>query len=236
MKKLVGLVILGVLGFYLVWPAWSGYRIWSALESQDAALLESKIDFPSVRESLKPAVTGEVEKQFDAEAKKLGGGLPIGELKKQVLPKIVDAAVASIVTPANILRIYREGGDVGATVARIMKDEMGKTGGLPGLGGVGAVLGGAGGLAGMAGQLGIPGMGGAKQSETQPAPEPKSQPAPAGDKPKYGFANIKRFGLAGPLGIDLGVAKDAAKSGPDISVGMSFTGLDWKLTRLIPSL
>lgn len=251
MKKIIALVVLAVFGFYVAWPAWSGYRIWNALESQDASTLEGKIDFASVRESLRPAVSGEVDKQFDAQSKQLGGGLPLGDIKKQILPKMVDGVLATIVTPANILRIYREGGDVAGSVTKIMGEQMGKAGGIPGLGNLpglgGGSSGGGGGLGGLgavlggaSGQLGIPGLGGAKPAEAPPAapaPQPKTATAaPSGAKPSYGLGNIKRFGFAGPLGLELGVAKDAAKSGPDLTAGMAFTGFDWKLTRLVPTL
>jgi Protein of unknown function (DUF2939) len=247
MKKLLALVVLALIGFYVAWPAWSGYRIWNALESQDAGVLEGKIDFASVRESLRPTVTSEVEKQFDAQSKQLGGGLPLGDLKNQILPKLVDGTLATIVTPANILRIYREGGNVSGTVTKIMSEQMGKAGGLPGLGsqpGLGGSGGGSGGLGGLGnvlggatGQFGLPGLGGSKPAEPQAAPAPKEASAPSsGAKPSYGLSNIKRFGFAGPLGLELGVAKDAAKAGPDLTAGMTFTGFDWKLTRLVPTL
>ncbi len=254
MKKLIALIVMGLLGFYIAWPAWSGYRIWNALESQDASTLEAKIDFTSVRESLRPGVASEVNKQFDAQSQQLGGGLALGDIKKQIMPEIVDSVLATIVTPANILRIYRDGGDVAGSVAKIMSEQMSKTGGIPGLGnlpgigggsssggsgapgaqgGLGSVLGGAG------GPLGIPGLGGAKPAETPTAPAPATKTAtatPSRAKTSYGIGNIKRVGFAGPLGLELGVAKDAAKSGPDLTAGMAFSGLDWKLTRLVPNL
>ncbi len=251
MKKLISLAILALLGFYVAWPAWSSYRIYSALENQDAGALDGKIDFVSVRASLRPAVATEVEKQFDAQTKQLGGGLPIGDVKKQILPKFIDATLDTIVTPANILRIYREGGDVAGTVTKIMGEQLGKSGGIPGLGGLpglggsgssggsapgglGSVLGG---LGNTTGQFGVPGLGGTKPADPQPQATPKSSGvAQSSVKPSYGLSNIKRFGFSGPLGLELGVAKDAGKAGPDVTAGMTFTGMDWKLTRLVPSL
>ena len=52
----------------------------------------------------------------------------------------------------------------------------------------------------------------------------------------YGLANLKRFAFAGPLGFDVGVAKDPTASEPDLTAGMNFTGLDWKLTRIVPRI
>ena len=92
----------------------------------------------------------------------------------------------------------------------------------------------------MLGQLNIPGLGGAKPADAAPAAAPApavttSAPA-AAQKTKFGLSNVKRFGFAGPLGFELGVARDAAKSGPDLTAGLAFTGMDWKLTRLVPTL
>ncbi len=246
MKKLLALVVLALLGFYVAWPAYSGYQIANALQTQDAALLARKIDFESVRASLRPVVAGEVDRQFATQAGGAGGPL-VEQLKKDLVPKLVDGTLAAIVTPANILRIYTEGGDIKQSVAKIMAEQMSKSGGLPGmpnlggsgLGGLsgGGALGGLGGLAGAAEKLGIdPGkmLGGRKADA--PA-TPSSAPAQvAGGKPSYGISNIKRFGFAGPLGMEIGVSKDAAASAPDLTAGLSFTGFDWKLTSLVPRI
>jgi hypothetical protein len=253
MKKLIGLVLLGLIGFYGLWPAYSGYQINTALQASDAALLERKIDFASVRQSLRPAVTEEVSRQFDAAGKDNGlGGLLGGELKKQLLPQLVEAAVNAIVTPANVIRIYAEGGDLKSTIDKIMREKMpqgagvqmpavpsaGSTGGLAG--GM-ATPGGLGQLGDLAGKMGIDpnkvtgGLGAAAPTAAT-APKPAAQPAATTAKTTYGLANIKRLALAGPLGFEVGVAKDAAASKPDVTAGMSFTGMDWKLTKLVPNL
>ncbi len=40
MRKLVLLIVLGLVGFYGLWPAWTGYRVRQAFETDDPALLE----------------------------------------------------------------------------------------------------------------------------------------------------------------------------------------------------
>lgn len=244
MKKLIALIAFAVFGFYVAWPAWSGYRIYSALESEDTAALQGKIDFDSVRASLRPAVTKEAEKQFDGQLQKLGGGVPLGDLKSQLLPKLVDATLATIVTPANIVRIYREKGDIAASVNRIMTEQLQKSGTIPGLGNLPGVGGGAGsgglgglgnvlgGLSGSSGQFGIPALGGVRSAEPAKTPAPATPSA----KTSFGLSNIKRLALTGPLGLEFGVAKDAAKAGPDVTASLRFTGLDWKLVSLVPTL
>ena len=52
----------------------------------------------------------------------------------------------------------------------------------------------------------------------------------------FGFSNIKNFGFAGPLGLQLGIAKDSSADAPDVTAQYSFTGFDWRLTKLTPNL
>ena len=246
MKKLIGLILLGLIAFYGLWPAYSGYQINTALQNKDAALLERKIDFAAVRESLRPAVTVEVGRQLDAAGNSGGGlgGLLGGELKKQLLPQLVDGALTAFLTPANVIRIYTEGGDMKSAIDKIMRERMPQAGAASGAaaGGATALPGGLslpGGLQlpGGLGQLGdLAGkIGGAKPADPATPATPAPTPA-AGAKPSYGIANIKRLALAGPLGFEVGVAKDAAAAKPDLTAGMSFSGFDWKLTKLVPNL
>jgi hypothetical protein len=70
-----------------------------------------------------------------------------------------------------------------------------------------------------------------------PAPAPAPAPAAKADqKPSYGLSNIKSFGFDGPLGLKLSVAQSPAATKPDVTAVMRFTGLDWKLTDVIPHL
>jgi hypothetical protein len=253
MKKIIGLIILGLIAFYGLWPAYSGYQIFNALQSNDAALLERKVDFDSVRVSLRPAVTEEVGRQFDQAGKDSGlGSLLGGDLKKQLLPQLVDSALKTLVTPANVLRIYAEGGDMKSSVEKIMREQMAKAGAGAATGGAGGGLpggislpGGLGQLGDLAGKMGVDpgklagaaaaaGAASAKPAETAPAAAAPKTASTA--KSAVGFANIKRFGLNGPLGYEVGVAKDAAAGKPDVTAGMSFSGFDWKLTKIVPNL
>lgn len=255
MKKLIALILLGLLGFYVAWPAWSGYKLATALRDGDVATLASKVDFPSVRQSLRPVVAAEVEKNLARQ----GGGLLTGDLKQQLMPKMVDAVLETVVTPVNVIRIAKEGGNVGGIVEKIMMEEMGKAGGglnIPGLklpgtsaggGGLPGLPGGLGTIAGagaastqlgLPGLPGLPGMGASQPKTSAPAATPAPAPAPAASTapPSYGLANIKTFGFDGPLGYRVAVAKDPAAAKPDITAGMRFSGFDWKLTSVVPNL
>jgi Protein of unknown function (DUF2939) len=249
MKKLIAVAILALLGFYVAWPAWSGYRIASALASRDVALLASKIDFPSVRTSLRPAVTAEVEKEIGKQAGGGFGALLGGDFKKQLVPQLVETVLEKIVTAENVIRIAAEGGDMAGSVQKILLEQLSKTGGIPGLpnlgGGSGGSAGAAGGLGGLGGILGgkglsgLPGMGGSGAAQPQARAEAPtaSQAAKSTDgKASFGLGNIKRFALTGPAGYAVSVAKNAGADKADATATMAFSGFDWKITSLVPHL
>ncbi len=151
MRKLLALLILAVLGFYVVWPAWSGYRIAAALQAKDEALLQSKIDFPSVRESMRPVVTAEVDKRLSAQGG--GAGLLSGDLKTQLLPRLIDGVLQSLVTPANVIRIANDSAGAAKAIEKIITEQFAKTTG--GIGAIAGALGGPGSAnAGQGGGLG----------------------------------------------------------------------------------
>jgi Protein of unknown function (DUF2939) len=257
MKKLIGLIILAALGFYVAWPAWSGYRIAQALSASDAAALEGKVDFPSVRESLRPVVAAEMGKRIDKEMQNLG---PLaqsigGDLKKKMQGQLVDQVLATIVTPANVIKVAHDGGNIAASVEKVLAEAAGQLGAVSGggaaaggasaggaAGGLGGLLGGALGGAGGTSAADIGGilgkaLGGMKKPAEAAAPaatDPKA--AAAGSKRSYGLGNLKGFGFEGPLSFYASVAKDASAPKADGTVGMSFTGGDWKLTRVVPNL
>jgi hypothetical protein len=232
MKRLVALIMLGLVGFYLVWPAWSGYRIASAIQSRNAALIESKVDFASVRASLRPTIEREVDKEFDKQLGRGLGGMLGTDFKRQLTPKLVDAVLTNVITGENIIRIAREGGNAAGSVQKIVLEQMSKIGGLPGVpglggqgggatgglpGGIGGVLGaagaGTGAIAKLPGGLNLPGLGGSAPA-TAPASAPATPAAAAEAKAPFGFSNIKSFSVA-PLAYTLAVAKDATAAKPD---------------------
>lgn len=264
MLRLLTLAILAAVGFWVAWPAYSGFQINRALQAGNAAALSGKIDFDSVRASLRPSVTAEAGKRVDeALARQGAGGLALaGDLKKQLLPKVVDGALVTLVTPENIIRVYREGDKAKDAIARIVGEQIGKSsgglgavlGGLSGgagggdagkLGDLAKGLGGLGGGAGSAGGLDKLGglFGGNKKSPVRDVTDEPAPPAPGAappaakppaQPPSYGPGNIKSFGFSGPFKMRAGVAKDSAATVADVTAELSFTGMDWKLTALEP--
>lgn len=259
MKRIILLILLAGLGFYVAWPAFSAYRLNEGLKSRDAPLVSSRIDFPMLRESLRPAVHAETEKAVDEAFKSSGGlGAQLGpQLKSQFMPKIVDHALVALVTPEILIRVYSEGGTIKDSISRIVAEQSAKLGGVPGqagIGGLGDVLSGAfrggngasgggngasgggntsGGLQGLGGLFGKKKDAGASPVRTVSTDEPKAAPASEPAR-SVSLSNIKTFGFDGPMAIFLGVAKDPAASEPDVTVRMAFTGGDWKLVGLTP--
>ena len=68
-------------------------------------------------------------------------------------------------------------------------------------------------------------------------PKAQQRSTPTGGKPDgFGFSNVKSFGFAGPLAMQLGVARDTAAKGPDVTAEMAFHNYDWRVTKLTPNL
>ncbi|MEQ1612700.1 MAG: DUF2939 domain-containing protein [Hyphomicrobiaceae bacterium] len=240
MKRIIGLLVVALLAFYVAWPAWSGYSIKSALQAQDPVGLAAKIDFDRVRQSLRPAITRKVDDGVDRYQAQLGGaaGMIIGQLRKELVPKIVDASINRLLTPAAVIRIAAEGGSVKESLDRIMREQIGR--GVPG---GGAPAEGAAdprpqskGLGGLLGKVLKDGAGPMTNDQRSPDALPSPTPTAPATERKYSLSNIKSFTIDGPLSFRVGVAKDPAATVPDVTAEMAFTGGDWKVVGLVPRL
>lgn len=260
MKRLIFLLLLLALGFYVFWPAWSGYQIKTALDAGDAQTLSSKIDFASVKESLRPAAYAYAERYLDDTLKTAGPASTVidDRTKKSLLPKVVDQSLDRLVTPDNMIRIAQQGGSVTSRLSNLVREQMGSMGPIPGLGNLSDLAklsrggsGGAGAAAGLGGLIGaatkgkvnLDGLGGLiggkKKTETDAAPAaPSASPAAEAkdDGGSIGLSNIKSVGFAGPLGLQVSVAKDGTSESADLTAEMGFRDLDWKLVALRPRL
>ncbi len=194
MRKLLFLLLGLLLVFYVGWPAWSSYRIYDALEKNDAITLERKIDFPSVRDSLKPAIRAQVDKTLDRTMGDAAGQLRDGRLRQQLGPQLVDTLLNKIVTPQSIASLYAWRGDISQVLKEIKEfREIGTTTDGAGI------------------------AGSAKPSALR-------------------LSNIKRFAFTSPTSFEIGIAKDASGSEPDLTAQMGFRDMDWKLTGLVPKV
>ena len=185
MRKLLFLPLGLLLVFYVAWPAWSIYQIYDALEKNDATTLERKIDFPSVRESLKPAIRALVDRRLDRTT---------GDSAGQPRPQLLETVLNKIVTPQGIATLYAWRGDI----SQVLKD-------IKEIGEIGAATD----EAGTAGSV--------KPSALR-------------------LSNIKRFAFTSPTSFEIGIAKDASSSEPDLTVQMGFRDMDWKLIGLVPKV
>jgi hypothetical protein len=246
MKRLIALIILLLVGFYVAWPGWSAYQIATAIKAKDTATLDRKIDFLGVRATLRPAAEqtiGEIYDKFQAQSGP-AASIVVGQIKKDVIPKIAETALGALVTAGNLIRVVNDGGTLKQNAEKILQEQVDKIG-LPGVGG-GATTqlpGGIklpGGLGEIAGKLGIPGLGGGPAKPEVAAGREAGAAAPAGPTSaapaSYGLRNIKSFSFLGPLGFEIGVAKNAAATAPDVIAQMRFDAGDWRLTGLRPNM
>jgi len=249
MKSLGTLAFLALIAFYIAWPAYSAYEIRNGLEKKDSALLEAKIDFTRLRASLRPAVTVAVEKAMTVALKKAGpnAGQLTDQLRAQLMPRVVDAALANLVTPETLIRVHAEGADLKKVIDGIVAQSAAQPGGLgdlivvdPESGKTDAL----GTLGKIAEQFGIDPkavLGGLakKGDDEMPAETGTTEQSIVAEHKValgYGFDNIKSFGLDGPLGLALGVARNPRARQADLTAEMSFVDGDWKLTGLVPRI
>lgn len=243
MRRTIGwLVVLAVFllaGFYVAWPSWTGYRIMNALEAKNPALLAQKIDFDSVRISLLPVVRARVDQEID---KKVADAGPLGQaigpkLKSELAPKIADMALATLVTPENMIRIASEGGSIKDNVERILREQLPSVGAPGNIGPTATPIGGAKGLGGLLGEAAKQlGGGVAKSAEPASTSSPAPTAAKAPGKPSFSLANIKSFAMTSLASFAVGVVRDPAMKEVDLTAEMAFRGGDWKLVGLVPRL
>ena len=132
MGRLIFLILLLAIGFYAAWPAFNGYRIHQALEANDPATLAAKVDFPSVRQSMREPVLAQVNTRIESVMKDLGPATQLvgDQIPTDNIEKIVDGALASVVEPKRIADIYANGGDLNAALKDAVLSEIDKMGGL----------------------------------------------------------------------------------------------------------
>lgn len=245
MRSLGSAGVLAVAAFYVAWPLYAGHEIKTSLDGQNVDGLNARIDFPSVRVSLRPAVTAQVDKVFSDALRRAGtaGGVLGDKLKASVTPRIVDSVLATLVTPDMLIRIHASGRTLKEVLQGLVLERAGQTqelGGFMVLPQEGTGADGTGGsMDDIARSLGIDagevlaGTGVVAGDGAVPAPvEPL--PAKGGQKPHYGLGNITHFSFTGPLGLSLGLARDAAARKPDLTAELTFVDGTWKLTGLVP--
>ena len=207
---LVGLaLVLALAGFYVIWPAWMARQIRYAIETNDPPALERYVDFPAVRARAKPLVAAEMQRSLERLKREAGpiGAAIAGQLKESLGARIADAAIDSVLTPANVVRMVRQGKDL----RRVWKDVTGKVGARQ--------------------------RGGTTPDADPPAEPAPDQPQGRDARPrKLTLANIKGYRLTGPLSLAVGIARDPAQAGSDVVAELAFTGTGWHVVGIVPQL
>ncbi|HEX2841502.1 DUF2939 domain-containing protein [Hyphomicrobium sp.] len=245
MRSLGTVGVAAALAFYVAWPLYAGYEIRNSLDGHNVETLNARVDFPSVRTSLRPAVAAKVDKVVDDALRKAGtaGSALAEKLKQSVTPRIVDGVLATLVTPEMMIRIHASGKTLKEALESLVLERAGQAEGFGGFlvvpqdqqGGQPSKL------DEIASSYGIDlkkvvGAAGAKEGVAQAeAPQsvlPALNEMRAG--PKYGLGNIKHFSLAGPFGLTIGVSRDANARKPELTADLTFVDGTWKLTGLVP--
>lgn len=238
------LVLVALAGFYGAWPAYTGHVIRTAIKGGDAATLAGKVDYAEVRAALRPVVASELQRALE-DKRETGNTLTralAGTFSGRRTQRLVQATVDRIATPENTIRLARYSGTLRQYFRRALSDEM--TRGL-------SVDSAAGNdpasekqmrrtvLDRILGRRKPREAPAAAQAAADPAEKaaatPAPDPAPRPER-KYTIANIKRLALTGPLTLEVGVNRDPAQPWPELTAVLRFTGLDWKVVALIPSL
>ena len=209
----VGALVLLLVCFYVVWPGWTLHRIAEAIREEDTAALERAVDFPRVRLSLRGPLTEEVTRRYD-QFQSSGGyrGAFAAQLKGEVLPRLVEATLDAVATPANVIFMARNRVALKETMQRALEQRI--------------ILGGS-------RFAGAPPQGLGGSAAEQPA---GTSPKRSGQGPRYTVSNLKGVSLINPLELEVGINRDAAAAAPELLLRIAFTGISWRVVGLTPRL
>jgi Protein of unknown function (DUF2939) len=243
MKRFLLIVLFLLLAFYVAWPAFSVWQMYSSVRAGDAKMLKKKVDFSSVRASMSPAVEATIAAHVEKLKRDGGttGAIVSSVVDKSLLRDVSKVVLDHLVTAENIIRMSREPGTLSEKIDRAVARAFGGTAAKS----PGAAAPPAGqNVVANPGAAGAPTTGGTRQ-EGKPAPPVVAQPGdgttattsptPHGAAPpKFGLANLKGFRMIDPLAFEIDVAKDAASPSADATAHISFQNFDWKLTGVVP--
>jgi len=92
---------------YVAWPYISVWRLYSALRSEDADAISARIDFSSLRASMKDQMNAFFMKEM-VNDKEMADN-PFAALAVAFLPKMVESIVDAYVTPAGVTQMFETG-------------------------------------------------------------------------------------------------------------------------------
>jgi len=110
-RNLLILLVLGGVLFYLAAPFWTAYQIREAIKNADVATLEAKVDWPSVRQSLRQSLASNADLlPASLETEKPSGPIRTAILKRlrnTVGNTLLDHFVDRYITAEGLPRLYR---------------------------------------------------------------------------------------------------------------------------------
>ena len=235
---------------YGAWPAFSVYQIYSGAQSKDKALLERKVDWPSVRTSMRASIEEAVEKEIKKQSGNLSESAGFlasqasSELSKSVVTQILD----TYITPEGFIKLVESGGqvDIGEFgVADKLRNLLDKKSQITGL--VSGVEGlkenplkeisGSGLLTGAFGNSKTEDN--TETAKTEIVPKKEKVAKKEGPASQPGMDNVKLYGTLGFTNYNeykFGVSKEPKAKEPDLIAVMAFENFDWKLKQIIPKI
>jgi hypothetical protein len=87
-------------------PQWDLYQMSSAIKNHDADAFSKKVDFPSLRESLKAQMMLAMDNQMSSAGM---GGNPFAGLGQMMAGALLNPVIDAAVSPAGVMHMFRNG-------------------------------------------------------------------------------------------------------------------------------
>lgn len=108
MKKALGLFTAAIAALYIASPYYTVYRLDRGLQEKDQEAVSERIDFESLRSSLKDQINGrmmsEMSRSEDIKDNPLAAGFALF-----LAPKLIDGMIYTMVSPAGVTALLSEG-------------------------------------------------------------------------------------------------------------------------------
>jgi DUF2939 family protein len=236
MKKLsVFGIFAALVAFFIVWPGWVAYEAYTAVQAKDAKALERRIDFPSVRTSLRAAVADKLTELYVPPQTLPSSPVLAERLKREAVQRLVGGALEDLVTADSLILLISEGGPLKDSVERMLRDQIGRGSAPKRVGPVTTLAPGQAARKSGAAMPAAPARGPVVRTVSSEEPKSGSESESAAE-PGYGLGNVKSFSVLGPFRYEIGLAKSRTASSADVLAELSFTGLGWKITAIKPKL
>jgi len=103
MKKIIGVLAIAALAWFIGSPYVTAYQMKSAADARDDEALSAHIDYPAVRQSFKDQLNGTMSKEIIGQA----GDNPLGAIGAAFGGMVIDGMVDAFVTPAGVAKMMK---------------------------------------------------------------------------------------------------------------------------------